>query len=267
MRAQKRSGGFSHQTVSRYPRCPSADAAHALRQTAFRRPESLDMTELPAPLLIISPHFDDAVFSCGALLAASPGAVVCTVFAGTPPEALVTDWDKQCGFGDAHEAMQARYKEDDAALASLNATSARLPFLDSQYAASNQSTGDIADAIVQVVQRVKPGTIVMPLGLFHSDHALTSEACLKAWLSDAALPCVAYEDCLYRRMDGLVQGRLAELRERNIVASPLFDTPDETLPPNKRLAVQCYASQLKAFGPNGYDDAYARERYWTLQCA
>jgi LmbE family N-acetylglucosaminyl deacetylase len=222
---------------------------------------------MTAPLLIVSPHFDDAVFSCGALLAASPGAVVCTVFAGTPDEPIETDWDKQCGFSNAHGAMQARYREDDAALASLNATSARLCFLDSQYAASKQSAVDIADAIVQAVQRVRPDTFIMPLGLFHSDHALTSEACLQAWLSDTSIRCIAYEDCLYRRMDGLVQKRLAELSERCITANPLFDTPDETLPQAKRIAVECYKSQLKAFGPNGYDDAFARERYWTLQRA
>jgi hypothetical protein len=33
----------------------------------------------------------------------------------------------------------------------------------------------------------------------------------------------------------------------------------------KRQAVEAYASQLKAFGPNGYDDVYCNERFWKLE--
>jgi len=35
------------------------------------------MSETSPRLFIVSPHFDDAVFSCGALLAAHPDAAVC----------------------------------------------------------------------------------------------------------------------------------------------------------------------------------------------
>jgi hypothetical protein len=33
----------------------------------------------------------------------------------------------------------------------------------------------------------------------------------------------------------------------------------------EQRAVCRYASQLRAFGPNGYDDVFAPERFWTLQ--
>src|SRR5436853_287558 len=50
-------------------------------------------------MVAISPHLDDAVLSCGQLLAARPGSVVITVFAGMPRDgSQQTDWDRRCGF-------------------------------------------------------------------------------------------------------------------------------------------------------------------------
>ncbi|MDR5780666.1 PIG-L family deacetylase [Caballeronia sp. LZ065] len=92
------------------------------------------MQKPPRRLLVISPHLDDAVFSCGALLAAGTDALVCTVFAGTPEMPMVTGWDTACGFSDAHQAMEARRAEDIAALEILGARARHLSFLDSQYA-------------------------------------------------------------------------------------------------------------------------------------
>jgi LmbE family N-acetylglucosaminyl deacetylase len=222
-------------------------------------------------LLVISPHLDDAVFSCGIKLAATPGALVCTVFAGTPHEALVTDWDRQCGFDDAHQAMRARRKEDNAALDVLGARSLHLGFLDAQYAAGEHipSSEDIAREIKKLIEKFTPDTLYIPLGLFHSDHALTYEACLDAWLPDTSPTCVAYEEALYRRMEGLAQTRLAELKERGIIATPLLPALDPQALAHgleqKRAAVSRYTSQLEAFGTNGYDDVFAAERAWSLQ--
>jgi LmbE family N-acetylglucosaminyl deacetylase len=222
-------------------------------------------------LLVISPHLDDAVFSCGMLLAASPGAVVCTVFAGLPREPHVTDWDKHCGFADAHQAMRTRHQEDAAALDALGAQPLLLDFLDSQYAAleGEATVDELTQALANVIRDIKPDTLYIPLGLFHSDHALTYEACLNVWLMDTSLTCIGYEEGLYRRMDGLVQNRLDDLKRRALVATPLLPPLDPlALARNldrKRLAVSRYTSQLKAFGPDGYDDVSTAERAWTLQ--
>jgi LmbE family N-acetylglucosaminyl deacetylase len=219
-------------------------------------------------LLIISPHLDDAVFSCGALMAATPGAVVCTVFAGVPQANVATDWDRRCGFADAHQAMRSRREEDTAALDALNAKPIHLDFLDAQYVPPEASapTQAIADALNDAIRRVRPGTLYIPLAMFHSDHRLTHEAARVAWQRNAELPCIAYEDCLYRRMEGRVQTRLSELASDGIVATPWFDIAcTEQAQARKRIAVSRYVSQLEAFGPNGYDDVFAPERAWTLQ--
>ncbi|WP_235012283.1 PIG-L deacetylase family protein [Caballeronia catudaia] len=230
------------------------------------------MPHADEPLLVISPHLDDAVFSCGAAVAAAPDSIVCTVFAGVPRDALVTGWDAQCGFANAHQAMRARHAEDAAALDALGAHPVHLGFLDSQYAGDSRATpDDLATALLDVIRATACRALVVPLGLFHSDHDVVHRACRTAWLADPALVCIAYEDALYRRMDGLVQTRLADLRACGVIATPVSERIDTALLARhheaKQRAVSRYVSQLKAFGPTGYDDVFAPERFWTLQPA
>jgi LmbE family N-acetylglucosaminyl deacetylase len=226
------------------------------------------MSEARPHLLVVSPHFDDAVFGCGALLAAHRGSVVCTVFSGCPPGHVSTDWDRQCGFENAAQAMEERLHEDERALEILDSHGERAGFLDAQYAsygvAATRQT--IAHKLDTSVRRHSPDILLMPLGLFHSDHELVHEACCDIWLEHRALECLAYEDALYRRIDGRLQGRLAALIERRIMATPLplHWRNSERHHTTKRQAVKEYASQLAAFGPHGYDDVFCTERCWKL---
>jgi LmbE family N-acetylglucosaminyl deacetylase len=231
-------------------------------------------------VMVISPHLDDAVFSCGELLSAHPHATVATIFAGTPPAGhTTTDWDRACGFRSACEAMVARRNEDASALLTLGARPVWLNFLDSQYCdgsagATAPQADDIAESIALLITREQPDAVLFPLGLFHSDHDLAHRACLAAWQarSSQVLPgqpsprWLAYEDALYRRMDGLREQRLAGMNESGVRASvyPVTWQGDRAA---KAAAVACYASQLKAFGPGGYDDTADPEGYWSLDRA
>src|SRR4051812_4728612 len=81
------------------------------------------------PVMIVSPHLDDAVFGCGELLGARPGSVVVTVFAGAPPTyETVTEWDALAGFRAGDDVMAARRAEDRDALAVLGARPVWLDF-------------------------------------------------------------------------------------------------------------------------------------------
>src|SRR5262245_53606305 len=88
---------------------------------------------LPEPgecdrVVIVSPHLDDAVLSCGRFLGAHPGTHVVTVFAGNPPaypEPLRL-WDLQSGFAPGDDVMEVRRQEDKAALAILDASPVHL---------------------------------------------------------------------------------------------------------------------------------------------
>lgn len=226
-------------------------------------------------LLVISPHLDDAVLGCGALLATHPRSVVLTVFAGAPRRPCRADWDAACGFADAVEAIAARRAEDAAALRVLEAAPHWLPFCDSQYE-EPAAPAQVAAALVESIEAHRPDCVVLPLGLFHSDHRQAHACALLAWQAlagaRAGIDCwLAYEDAMYRRFQGLLQERLVQLGRAGVVATPAeceCERAAESALAAKRRAVQCYASQLKGLatpGRPGHRDAFAPERCWRLE--
>ena len=112
-------------------------------------------------MLVISPHLDDAVLSCGALLAAHRGAVVATVFAGVPRDPRQrTEWDARSGFADAAEALAARRAEDAAALAELGAAPRWLDFRDDQYG-DPERVDELAAALGAVFDEVPDAPVLV----------------------------------------------------------------------------------------------------------
>lgn len=226
------------------------------------------MSETSPRLFIVSPHFDDAVFSCGALLAAHPDAAVCTVFAAPPDQPMHTEWDARSGFQEAHQAIHERTLEDNRALEVLDAIPLRLSFRDSQYLDS-PSIGKLAAALEETIYRTTANTLLMPLGLYHDDHVRVFEACCEILPRLSHLTWFGYEEAIHRRTPGVVQARLADLAQRGIVATPAHPSASHTIDLQRRLqlkreAVNAYASQLRAFGAGNYDDIFATERYWQL---
>ena len=134
-------------------------------------------------LLVVGAHLDDAILSCGRLLAAAPGAVVCTVFAGRPDPARghavpgTTPWDAACGFRPGQDVVGVRRAEDVAALAVLGARAVHLDHVDAQYG-PRPRTVDLARDLAGVVRAVDPGRVVVPLGLLHRDHRSVAAAWL-----------------------------------------------------------------------------------------
>jgi LmbE family N-acetylglucosaminyl deacetylase len=217
--------------------------------------------------LIVSPHLDDAVFSCRDLLALHKEVDVVTVFTGTAPQpAPCTQWDARCGFADASSAMQARLAEDARALGALSAHPLRLDFLDRQYGAS-PTPAHVAAALQALQQAHGYGAIMMPLGLCHPDHELVHTACLTVLQHHPQLLWLAYEEAPYRRLPGLVQQRLAVLASAGVMASPSVLSPAAVtaeLPALLALALGAYASQLPAFDPAERADIDLPGRYWRL---
>jgi LmbE family N-acetylglucosaminyl deacetylase len=214
-------------------------------------------------LLIVSPHLDDGVFSCGALLAQHPGSIVVTALAGGPREGTgVTEWDCASGFATSADAVAARRAEDRAALAVLGAEPRWLEFPDSQYGGSPDAD-TLAAALADIVTTARPATVLLPLGLFHSDHLLVHAAARRA-VEHLGLPCRLYEDAIYRRYAGLRDEKLGALAREGRTLAPVAVAAD-TAP--KRAAVACYRSQLCALatpGRPGHGDVFADERYWRF---
>ena len=222
-------------------------------------------TVIPANILVVSPHLDDAVLSCGDLLSARPSATVLTVFAGTPPNpGVLTDWDAAPGFSSAGEAMQSRRQEDQAALQILGATPRWLDFLDSQYG-DTPSASLMAKALSSVLDEIRPAAVLYPAGLFHSDHVLVHKTLLQICSSYPQIMWLMYEEASYRRVAGLLQCRLRSLLNEGWQATPMpvIDVQGQA----KHDALQCYGSQLRALQAvvrGGYSDAFAAERYWAV---
>jgi LmbE family N-acetylglucosaminyl deacetylase len=218
-------------------------------------------------LLVVSPHLDDAVMSCGAFLAGRPGAVVVTVFAGRPPPGRpVTRWDRAAGFGPGADVIGARRAEDLAALDMLGARPVWLPFRDRQYGGPPRRAA-LAAALGRILDAVQPGAVLLPLGLYHSDHRLASDATLTLRHASGATRWFAYADAVYRAFEGDPVGqRLGELAAAGVRARRVPASRGRT-PARKRRAIACYRSQLRALaapGHPGWTDALAPEQLWRL---
>lgn len=222
----------------------------------------------PAPYFVISPHLDDAVFSCAMLLASCPGSIVCTVFCGEPAPPQRTPWDREAGHRDSSEALRERVAEDERALAIVGAHGVRLPFLDSQYGCS-PSVAEIADALAHAWRRSGAPSLVAPLGLYHSDHVLVGDACRLLARRQRLSTVLLYEDALYRANRGIARQRYASLLKEGCRVSPLADPTATALrrPGSanaKWRAVRAYRSQLRAFADPHPHDLVEPERYTML---
>ena len=228
---------------------------------------------MSADFLLVSPHLDDAVLSCGSWLVAHPGCIVLTVFAGTPADgSRCTDWDARSGFDSAAAAVAGRRREDEQALVPLGARPRWLDFCDGQYGES-AAAATIGAALHEVLRELRPATLLLPLGLFHADHRRAHEAAaiaLRELGDERPAEVLAYEDVPYRSFPGVLQRRLAELASDGVQATPHDDgqaaaADIAAAAACKAQALLAYPSQLRAFGgADGLPDAMRPERLWRL---
>ncbi|MFP3707935.1 PIG-L deacetylase family protein [Paraburkholderia tropica] len=240
----------------------------SLRRTTGVAKGTKKKPNAPPRLFVVSPHLDDAVLSCGNLLARCAGSVVCTVFAGRPREPMRTEWDAASGFADAHEAIAARWREDETALALCGATAVWLDFLDSQYGETPR-VDDVAEALDAQFRRFDECVPVCPLGLGHCDHELVGAACRQLLDSGRLERYIAYEDAIYRATPGVLSDGLARVAQAGLRARPVrasaFGAPTlRRVWATKRSALRAYSSQARAF--SGFPPDVARiERFWCVR--
>ena len=240
---------------------------HAVCQQGATRIKAFDdHSTLFVPMVIISPHLDDAVFSCGHLLAMHPGSTVVTVFAGFPAEdAELPEWDAHCGFQSPQEAVMARREEDRRGLGLLEARPVWLNFLDSQYGTHVHSQ-DVSRALMHTLSDLGAKELVVPMGLFHADHILVHDAAMAAVSDMQTVPSVSlYEDVPYRSHKGLLQQRLCSLATQGMVSTPRCVESTPSSVKLKTAALAFYASQLKALGPRSHADLHRPERLWQTE--
>ena len=215
----------------------------------------------------MSPHLDDAVLSCGGLIAAKPGTHIVTVFAGRPTAARsdeVTDWDRECGFSPGDDVVGARRTEDERACAALDTVAVWLDFVDGQYH-EPAPLDAVTAALRDVVTDLAPSELFIPLGLLHRDHDRTHRACRPLIGARSECAYFAYEDSPYRAARDAVDARIVELAEAGLSPRPV-ELDADGRSPAKRDALACYRSQVGALERMwpGYGEIVAEERYWRI---
>jgi LmbE family N-acetylglucosaminyl deacetylase len=189
--------------------------------------------ELEGPVVAISVHLDDAVFSLGAALAraARRGAevTVLTVLANDPnADTPAREWDAQAGFRTAREAGEARRAEDRRACALIGARPVWLPFGDMTY-----GRGAPDDEVVTAVRGHVDGaaTVLIPgFPLTHPDHR---------WLAGLLERLPAPRIGRYMEQPYTLWGSSADDREWR----PLAAGPRDRIA--KLRACRAYRSQLR----------------------
>jgi len=131
------------------------------------------------PVVILSPHLDDAVLSCGQLMAGRPDVLVVTVMAGIPTDRVLRPFDRLCGFMDGYQAVVGRRLEDTDAVTSLHGRAYHLDFVDHQYDEPNDFDR-LKTWVAQLVEEVRPEYVLAPVGLAHPDHATTTRAAIQS---------------------------------------------------------------------------------------
>ena len=248
------------------------------------------------PLLILSPHLDDAALSCGALLDRDEPITVCDVFTERPEPEQHTHWDRNCGFDGSHTAHEARWAEERDAFAGGPHTLAAVDLVDGQYVPGIRDESDarrITRALDTWLETVgHHATVVVPVGAgnphgrastlatrwrarragtfaFNNspDHLFVRDAVLTHLRERTEVTLLLYEEYPYLFAMGgaLVVRALAAWLDRDAIA---LSMPVDRAAKAERISA--YQSQLsllfRATSREAIERALpAHERYWELR--
>jgi LmbE family N-acetylglucosaminyl deacetylase len=222
-------------------------------------------------LLVISPHLDDVVISCGGLLLAHPGATVATLFAASPPAYTdpLNEHDTACGFQPGDDTMAARRAEDERALGAVGATPRWLSLCQNSHVARTDPIAvppGAVDEIIAAICAVEPTCVVAPLGLSHVDHQACHASALAARERVGPVPWLWYSDLPYNFIPRVLGARFRALHKAGTAASPACPTVSHDFAA-KWGAFNEYATQVPVL--DGLWELRERleragEQYWEL---
>ena len=200
-----------------------------------------------ARIVVVSPHFDDAVQGAGLLLARHPGSVVVTVYGGRPASypKPVSDWDGLGGFTEDDDVVALRRDEDTAALKVLNASPYRLEFADHQYLEPHERARprEVADALRDALRELQPTAVFIPFGLGNPYHDVTHLAGRELFEEFSAIAWYCYEDAGYKHIPGLLAWRISSLFQAGWWPTPSLVAIDDDFA-RKNEALAEYKSQV-----------------------
>lgn len=206
----------------------SKESAFRFRSVCVR--VSVGPMARPSGHLYLSPHFDDAVLSCGGTIRrqsrAGERVRVITIFGGAPEQGEVSPLARSfhAVWGAPSDAVAARREENRGALEILGADEHALAFRDAIYRggpvgwfyetrdavfgpmheADRSMIEGIVDALGGVIREDHGSVVHAPLGIGnHVDHRIVHAAAIELW--KRGWPVLFYEDFPYARK--IVVGR------------------------------------------------------------
>ena len=202
-------------------------------------------------VVVLSPHFDDAVLSCWTVIESDDDVSVVTVFTGGPQPGIVTEWDRDTGV-DSSTRMIQRAEENRQALALAGRQPTDLGLLEGQY-----GSGEV-DADVLATHLRDADLVYAPAGVgvehVNAEHVVVREACLSV-RADARL----YADQPYSLFRADTESPAGQ--ERRVVEL----TPAQRA--RKALAIACYAGEIdkleRTYGPITDQARLLYEIFWA----
>jgi LmbE family N-acetylglucosaminyl deacetylase len=245
----------------------------------------------PGPLLLVSPHLDDAVFSCSAIVERAETVDVLTVCAGSPDPPRRGSWDEQCGFSSSAESMPVRLREDEAAFAGTPHRRRYLTLLDMQFVdwRTEEEATTIAAEIAFWLATSPNGTVALPAGAGcqfprivrrvrrafgrpcdpppHPDHLYVRNAALPALRDSPPSQLLLYEELPYL-FGGRADGEASRIAAEGGWELEPIVTPID--PSEKARRIAAYATQVLPLSSAEarLDDPATlppEERYWLLR--
>jgi len=239
------------------------------------------------PLVVLSPHLDDAVLDCWSVLEGEPRPLVVNVFAALPPEGTLGRWDRITGAADSAQRMRERIAEDAAALAPLGIEPINLSLPEAEYRSPWEEPPPARLDALLAARVPEVSGVLVPAALgTNRDHRAVRRYGLA--LRAAGIPVTLYADlpyCIqhgwpswvdgappdpYRDVDAFwatfVEGTGIELARQRARVVAL----DEARAAAKLAALRCYRTQLPALdgGPLAYlsnPRAHGFEVFWELE--
>lgn len=219
--------------------------------------------------MVVSPHLDDAVFSCGHFLYAHPSTTVVTVFAGAPDASHEGYNSRTTGKRYAPDAVGVRRVEDRSAMEFVGARPLWLDLYEADYSAYRPRV-DYGETIRRELRRVLSDvgaqSVIAPLGLIHVDHVAVSESCLLL-ATESTLTWYLYTDLPY----GFAGRRALSRRMKDVGRRFQLEkySPYVGEPSIKQRAMKLYESQYvptRRTNRRGFDmTLVGAEQYWRVE--
>lgn len=228
---------------------------------------SVPRSSRTGPIGVVSPHLDDAVLSCSSAI--TPGSVVLTVFASGPARVeQLTAWDAAAGFSLGDDVFAVRVREDDEALAQLEASGRRLAFWEAAYRETpprwprishltqrlagrtpylDESLAEkVLLTLTAIIGTNELETWCAPLGICNHDHRILGAILPRLVAQTDHVSWCVYDDMPYSFERPAERDRAhRQLEAAGLRLEPLATTGDTE---RKRASIACYRSQLGPLG-------------------